>query len=203
MKNSFRRTFVQGLLVFLPVFLTFYILYLVLEFIYRMMDFGVLLLPESYRSDRLLAGPIVLITILLTLIFIAFIGLTAKTLFGRAFQRYLNWALNSIPVVRSIYSSLRGFFDVLFVNSNKTFSKPVMVPFPFPGRTTLGFVTSEFDKFHPEGGATRYVRVFVPTSPNPSLGFTLTFKKEDVKFPALSPEEAFRMIIAGGALSRK
>jgi uncharacterized membrane protein len=195
-----RRTFLQGLLVFLPVFLTFYILYLVLSFIYRMMDFGVLLLPESYRSNALLSGPIVIVTIFLTMVFVAFIGMSAKTLLGRAFQKYLGSLLTSIPVVRTIYLALRQFFDVLFVNSSKTFSKPVLVQFPFKGRTTIGFVTGEVERPGKDGTAEQCVRVFVPTVPNPTTGFTIIYRKEELHFPGMSPEEALRLILSGGIL---
>jgi uncharacterized membrane protein len=200
MIKKIRNYFITGLLTFLPAFLTFYVIYLVIRIIYNLMDFGVLLLPESYRGNMLLTGPIVVTTIVLSVLLIIYVSKSAQTLFGRIFQQYINSLLASIPVVKSIYGSFRQFFDVLFVNANRTFQRPVLVPYPHRGKTAIGFATGETTQKMASGETETFYKVFVPTVPNPTSGFLMMFKKEDVTFPDISSEEALRLVLSVGIL---
>ncbi len=194
-----KRLFLQGLFVALPAALTGYVLYFVLKLIYDYADFVLLFLPKEIRAIPYWAWIAQTAAVVTTVSFIVVVGMVAKTIFGKFFQTTLNGLMHSLPIVRSIYGPLKQFVEVLFSKGNSTFSRPVIVPFPHKDRKAIGFLTGSASA-DIVGTKDAYYKVFVPTVPNPTSGFLLFFRKEDVTFTDMTTEDAMRLILSGGIL---
>ena len=132
-----KKYFITGLLVLVPLFITLW----VLSSLIGMMDQSLFLLPESWRPKAQLGLEIPGIGALLTLLIIFVTGLIATNFFGM--QLILLWEalLARVPVVKSIYASVKQVSDTLFSDSGNAFRQAVLVEFPRKGAWTIAFVT--------------------------------------------------------------
>ncbi len=201
--KSFRKSFLEGLVVFLPFALTLYALYFLFSFAYGVLAFGKYVLPDSITDVPHFALLVDAGTILFSILFIILVGGLGRTFLGKAGIRLLERVVRSIPVLRSLYNGLRKIFDMLFEPKSSLFSRPVRVPFPHDGMTSLGLVTGEPGAELPEELRGRYCRVFVPTVPNPTSGFVILYEKPDIKVVDLRPEQVARLILSGGLLQEE
>ena len=109
--------------------------------------------------------------------------------------------LNRIPIVKSIYSSVKQVSDTLFSSSGNAFREAVLVQYPREGAWTIAFVTGK-----PGGEAalhlkSDYLSVYVPTTPNPTSGFFLMVPRKDVIELSMSVDEALKYIISMGVVA--
>ncbi|MDZ4140991.1 MAG: DUF502 domain-containing protein [Methylotenera sp.] len=192
-----RKYFITGLLVLVPLFITAW----VLSGIIGMMDNSLLLLPENWRPKAQLGLEIPGVGALLTLFIIFVTGLIATNFFGR--QLILLWEamLARVPVVKSIYASVKQVSDTLFSDSGNAFRQAVLVQFPREGAWTIAFITGR-----PGGDVANhlqgdYVSVYVPTTPNPTGGYFLMLPQADVIELDMSVDEALKYIISMGVVS--
>ncbi len=132
----FKRYLIAGLLVWIPLAITFW----VLDLIVTTMDQTLLLLPTSWRPDALLPFHIPGIGLLLSLLIVLATGVLAANIIGERLLRWWHGLLNRIPIVRSIYSSVKQISDTLLATRGQSFRKVVMIEFPQRGQWTLGFV---------------------------------------------------------------
>lgn len=127
-------------------------------------------------------------------------GIFVTNIFGQWFARQWNGVLNRIPIVKSIYSSVKQVSDTLFSSSGNAFREAVLVQYPRPGSWTIAFVTGK-----PGGEVTGYltgdyVSLYVPTTPNPTSGFFLMMPRSDVHPLAMSVDQALKYIISMGVV---
>jgi uncharacterized membrane protein len=173
----------------------------VLEWIVSTLDKTLLILPSNWHPDNLLQmhipgfGVILAFTILLT------VGAIASNFFGRKLVGWWDALLNRIPVVRSIYSSVKQVSDTLFSDSGNAFRKAVLVQWPRENVWTIAFVTGS-----PGGDVVNhlhgdYVSVYVPTTPNPTGGYFVMLKKTDCIELNMSVDEALKYIVSMGVVS--
>jgi len=128
-------------------------------------------------------------------------GMFAANIFGQWALRQTNRLLNHIPIVKSIYSSVKQVSDTLFSSSGNAFREAVLVQYPRQGAWTIAFVTGK-----PGGEAAvhlsgDYVSVYVPTTPNPTSGFFLMVPKADVIVLQMSVDEALKYVISMGVVA--
>ena len=160
-----KKYFVTGLLIWLPLAITL----LILETLIGWMDHTLLLLPPPWRPEAFgIRIPGLGAVLAVLLVFIT--GVLATNLIGRRLVHWWDGLLHRIPIVRSIYSSVKQVSDTLLKDSGKSFRKVVLVEFPQPGQWTLAFIVGE-----PEGQIAAeiggsLVTVYVPTAPNPTSG---------------------------------
>ena len=128
--------FDRGLLVWIPLAITFW----VLDLIVSTMDQTLLLLPSSWRPDALLPFHIPGIGLVLSLLIVLVTGVLVANIIGERLVRWWHGLLNRIPIVRSIYSSVKQISDTLLATRGQSFRKVVMIEFPQRGQWTLGFV---------------------------------------------------------------
>lgn len=173
----------------------------VLKSLIGVMDQSLLLLPEVWHPHTFLGRDIPGIGAILTVLIVLTTGLIATNFFGM--QLILLWEklLNRLPVVKSIYSSVKQVSDTLFSDSGNAFRKAVLVPFPREGVWTIAFVTGT-----PGGDVANhlhgdYVSVFVPTTPNPTGGYFLMMPKADVIELEMTVDEALKYIISMGVVA--
>jgi uncharacterized membrane protein len=189
-----RKYFITGLLIWIPLGITVWVLKLLIDF----MDQSLLLLPQAYRPEALLGHYIPGIGAILTLLIVFPTGLVAANFFGRKLLILGEHLLTKIPVVNSIYSSVKQVSDTLFSSKGEAFRKALLVQYPRPGSWTIAFQTGQPSSdvaAHLEG---EHVSVYVPTTPNPTSGFFLMMPKQDVIELEMSVDVALKYIISMG-----
>jgi uncharacterized membrane protein len=191
-----KKYFLTGLVVLIPLAITVW----VLRTIINTMDQTLLLLPLAYQPKTLLGFDIPGLGTLLTLAIIFLTGVLAANFFGR--QLLLAWEslLNRIPVVKSIYSSVKQVSDTLFSSNGQAFRKAVLIQYPHAGSWSIAFQTgvpSEEVAAHLQGD---HISVFLPTTPNPTSGFFMMLPKSQVHELNMSVDEALRYIVSMGVV---
>lgn len=192
-----KRYFITGLLIWVPLAITAW----VLSLIAGAADQTLRLLPESVQPLHLLGFDIPGAGVVLTLLIILTTGLLAANFIG---QRLVSWwekLLARIPVVNSIYNSVKQVSDTLFSSSGNAFRKALLIQYPREGSWTIAFLTGK-----PGGDVANhlkddYVSVYVPTTPNPTSGFFLMLPKRDVIELDMAVDEALKYIISMGVVA--
>ena len=192
-----KRYFVTGLLIWVPLAITAWVLSLIAS----VADQSLRLLPESMTPHTLLGFDFPGTGIVLTLLIIMTTGLLAANFIG---QRLVGWwekLLARIPVVNSIYNSVKQVSDTLFSSSGNAFRKALLIQYPRAGSWTIAFLTGT-----PGGDVVNhlkgdYVSVYVPTTPNPTSGFFLMLPRSEVIELDMNVDEALKYIISMGVVA--
>jgi uncharacterized membrane protein len=195
-RQLIKRYFITGLLIWIPLVITGWVLSLIVG----VADQSLRLLPPAMRPLNLLGFNIPGAGIVVTLVIVLATGLLATNLIG---QRLVGWwekLLARIPVVNSIYNGVKQVSDTLLSPSGMAFRQPLLVRYPHPGAWTIAFLTGE-----PGGDVAahlkgEYVSVYVPTTPNPTSGFFLMFRKNEVIALDMDVDEALKYIISMGVV---
>jgi len=186
-----KGTFIAGLFVVLPIGVTIFIL----KFLFNFTD-GIL---SSYldRMFSITTGQELHfpgLGIITGAVVIYLAGLLATNVLGTQLLKLGDNLLNRIPLVNSIYSSSKQLTKV-FREGKSSYRRAVFVEWPRPGVKAVGFVTAEVER-----NGERLVVVYVPTMPNPTSGFALFFREEDVVDSGMTVEEALKFVVSGGAI---
>ena len=192
-----KKYFITGLLVLVPLFITVW----VISGLVGMMDQSLFLLPETWRPKAQLGLEIPGMGAILTLLIIFVTGVIATNFFGKRLILVWEALLARVPVVKSIYASVKQVSDTLFSDSGNAFRQAVLVQFPRPGTWTIAFVTGK-----PGGDVANhlsgdYLSVYVPTTPNPTGGYFLMLQRADVVELDMSVDEALKYIISMGVVA--
>jgi uncharacterized membrane protein len=192
-----RKYFITGLLVLVPLVITLWVLNLIIG----TLDQSLLLLPPQWRPELLLGFNLPGVGTILTLVIIFITGVVTRNFVGNRLLMLWELLLKRIPVVNSIYSSVKQVSDTLFSSSGNAFRKALLVQYPREGVWTIAFQTGVPGgdvKNHLSGD---YVSVYVPTTPNPTSGFFLMLKKEDTIELNMSVDEALKYIVSMGVVA--
>ena len=197
-KRHLKRYFVTGLLVWVPIGITLW----VLDLLVGMMDQTLLLLPERFKTDHWLGFHVPGMGVVLTLIVVYVTGLITANIVGQRMLRLGDVVLSRIPVVNSIYKSVKQVSDTVFTSGGQAFRKALLVQYPRAGSWTIAFLTGR-----PGGEVVRHlgvehVSVYVPTTPNPTSGFFLMMPKSEVIELDMSVDAALKYIISMGVVGR-
>ena len=200
-----KKYLIAGLLVWLPLAVTIWVLQAVLGLLDGMFAWLLsgtqIVLPaaahasvEKLRHVPGLGVVVVLLGLLLT-------GIFATNIVGQWSLRQGHRILSKIPIVKSIYSSVQQVSDTLFSSSGNAFREAVLVQYPRAGSWTIAFVTGK-----PGGEAALhlagdYVSIYVPTTPNPTSGFFLMLPRADVIPLAMSVDDALKYVISMGVVA--
>jgi uncharacterized membrane protein len=191
-----RKYFIAGLLIWIPLAITVWVLKLVVD----VLDQSLLLLPDSLHTENWLGVHVPGLGAILTVVIVLLTGIFATNFFGAALVRLWNAVLNRIPVVNSIYSSVKQISDTLFSSSGQAFRKALLVQWPHPGMWTIAFLTGT-----PGGDVVRRIppdciSVYVPTTPNPTGGYFIIVQRKDVVELDMTVDEALKYIISMGVV---
>jgi uncharacterized membrane protein len=192
--HTFRRYLVAGLLVWIPLGITLWVLKLLVD----LMDQSLLLLPERLRSDALFGFHVPGLGVILTLAIVLATGALAANFFGRKVLETGDRVLNRIPIVRSIYGGVKQISDTLFSPEGKAFRRAVLVRYPHPGTWTVALVTGTPDQEVADLLGRDQIAVFVPTTPNITAGFFLIVPRADTIPLDMSVDDALKYIISMG-----
>lgn len=191
-----RRYLVAGILVWLPLAVTF----LLLRFLIGVMDKTMTLLPAAYRPEAWLGFAIPGLGVILTIIVLLVTGLLAANIVGRSVVGGWESLLERIPVVRSIYSAAKNFAEIVFSDSGKAFKKVLLVEYPRKGVYTLTFQTAtEIGEIQARTGED-VICCFVPTTPNPTSGFIIIVPKRDTIELDMEVDEAAKLVMSLGVV---
>ena len=196
MMSSIRRWLLAGLLVLVPLAITLS----VLSWIVATLDQTLLILPGAWHPDRLLGFHLPGFGVLLTFVIVLVIGALASNFLGKKLLIFGNAVLRRIPIVRSIYSSVKQVSDTLFSENGNAFRQALLVQWPREGVWTIGFLTGR-----PGGDVVNhlpgdYLSVYVPTTPNPTGGYFVMLKKTDCIELKMSVDEALTYVISMGVV---
>ena len=195
--SALRKWLFTGLLVIVPGVITVW----VLHWIISTLDQTLNLLPAQWQPDYLLGLHIPGFGVLLTLVVLLSIGAIASNFVGRKLVSWGDALITRIPVVRSIYSSVKQVSDTVFSDSGNAFRTAVLVQWPREGVWTVAFITGS-----PAGEVARYLRdeyvsVFVPTTPNPTGGYFVMMRKSDCIELDMSIDAALKYIVSMGVVT--
>lgn len=193
---ALRKWLLSGLLVIVPLVITLG----VLNWIIGTLDQTLWLLPEAwqqYLNEHKVRG----LGVLLTLAILLVVGATASNFVGK---RLLGWGdavVRRIPVVRSIYSSVKQVSDTLFSENGNAFRTAVLIEWPRPGAWTVAFVTGTPSReVAAQLGGGDYLGVYVPTTPNPTGGYFVMLKRSDCIELKMSVDDALKYIVSMGVV---
>ncbi|MFN3732588.1 DUF502 domain-containing protein [Comamonas testosteroni] len=195
--SALRKWLIAGLLVIVPLVITLG----VLNWIIGTLDQTLAILPEAWQPDRLLGMHIPGFGVILTLLILLLVGGIASNFIGRKLVGWGDALVRRIPVVRSIYSSVKQVSDTVFSDSGNAFRTAVLVQWPREGVWTVAFVTGQ-----PSGEVAallrdEYVSVFVPTTPNPTGGYFVLVRKSECIELEMSVDTALKYIVSMGVVA--
>jgi len=196
MMKRLRRYLVAGLLVWLPLGIT----YLLLRFLIGLMDRSLRYVPERFLPEAWLGISIPGLGVILTIIVLLVTGLLAANFVGRSVVGGWESLMERIPIVRSIYSAAKNFAEIVFSESGNAFNKVILVEYPRKGLYTLTFQTaSDVGEIQGRTGED-VVCCFVPTTPNPTSGFIIIVPKKDTIELDMEVDEAVKLIMSLGVV---
>jgi len=200
-----RKYIVAGLLVWLPLAITIWVLSWVLGALNGVfawvLSASQAVLPASVHTSIEFLRNVPGLGVIFVAVALLVTGVFAANIVGQWWLRQWDRVLNQIPIVKSIYSSVKQVSDTLFSSSGNAFREAVLVEYPRHGSWTIAFVTGK-----PGGEVSTqlpgdYVSVYVPTTPNPTSGFFLMMPRADVRELKMSVDEALKYVISMGVVS--
>ncbi|MFC7516179.1 DUF502 domain-containing protein [Herbaspirillum sp. GCM10030257] len=192
-----RKYFVTGLLILVPLAITLWVLNLIIT----TLDQSLLLLPERWRPVVLFGYNLPGAGAVLTVLIIFVTGLLTRNFIGKKLVYVWEMLLTRIPIVSSIYSSVKQVSDTLFSSSGNAFRKAMLVQYPRQGSWTIAFLTGAPGgdvKNHLVGD---YISVYVPTTPNPTSGFFLMMPRSEAIELDMTVDEALKYIVSMGVVA--
>ncbi len=196
-RKNIKGIFLTGIIAIVPVGVTFYILYLIVG----MMNKLVRIIPAKFHPDQLLPYHIPGLGVIITLILIFTAGLITKSYLGKKAVHMGERLVGKIPLVRGIYNALKQLLEAMFGDKGESFKKAVLIEYPRRGLYSIAFITDESRGEIQSKTSKKCINIFVPTTPNPTSGFYIIIPEEDIIYLDMTVEEAFTLIISGGVLS--
>ncbi|HSC93336.1 MAG TPA: DUF502 domain-containing protein [Burkholderiales bacterium] len=196
-KHFIRRYFITGLLIWVPLVITVW----VLDLLVGTMDQTLLLLPPRWRTESWIGVHVPGLGVVLTLVIVFVTGVLAANFIGQRLVRFWEGALARIPVVNSIYTGVKQVSDTLFAPGGQAFRKALLVQWPSPGTWTIAFLTGT-----PGGDVMKhlkgdYLSIYVPTTPNPTGGYFVMVPRDAVVELDMTVDEALKYIISMGVVA--
>jgi uncharacterized membrane protein len=192
-----KKYFVTGLLIWLPLAVTLWII----DFVVSTMDRSLLLLPPSWRPEVVFGMHLPGLGLVASVLVILATGLLAANFLGQRLVRWWEGLVGRIPIVNSIYSSVKQVSDTMLAQKGNAFRKVVLVEFPQRGQWTMAFVVgAPGGRLAEQLGAER-VTVYVPTAPNPTSGYVIMVDPAELRDVDVSVDEAFKFHVSLGVVA--
>ncbi len=188
----FKNYFVTGIIVIVPLLVTFIVIRALVNTIGKLFA----LLPPNLQPQTYI--PFFGVEILIAFILIILIGFLVSNFLGRKFLGVGEKILAKIPIVKTIYQGVKQLTTGI-VSDKKMFSKVVLIQYPVRNLHQIGFVTGEDKHFVKNTQGQKMLKIFIPTTPNPTSGFFCIVPESEVQYLDLTADEAFRLIISAGS----
>ena len=200
-----KRYLIAGLLVWLPLAVTIWVLHAVLGLLDGvfawLLSGSQAILPSAAHPPLEMLKQVPGLGVIVMVLALLLTGMFATNIVGQWWLAQGSRLLNRIPIVKSIYSSVKQVSDTLFSSSGNAFREAVMVQYPRQGSWTIAFVTGKPGGEAAEHLAGDYLSLYVPTTPNPTSGFFLMVPRADVIALEMSVDEALKYIISMGVVA--
>ena len=194
--KKLRTIIVAGLLVWIPLGLTIFVIKLLIDLLGQ----TYLLIPPALRPENLIGTEIPGIGVIVAIIVVLLTGLVTANYFGKSIVKAWDAFLDRIPLIRSIYSPLKKFSELVLSDQTQSFSKVLLIEYPRKGIYSLCFQTSkELGEVQNQAGE-EMVCVYIPTTPNPTSGYIVLVPQNEVKELKMSVQDALKMIISLGVV---
>ncbi len=190
-----RNYFITGVVVLIPIGFTLYLTKFIISISSN-------IIPENINPNSYLPYAIPGIEILISIIFITFVGGLSLSFLGKRILKLIDDLFKRIPFLRTIYSAILQMTET-FSNKENDKKSVVLVEYPRKGVWAVGFATKENKTEMADKTKQKLINVFIPTTPNPTSGFLLMFPIDDVIHLNMSFEEASKFIVSAGTSSGK
>ena len=191
-----KKYLIAGLLVWLPIAVTIWLI----GHIINATDWLANLVPQKWQPENYIGFNIPGQGFIIAIIVLLITGILAANMLGRKFLEAWDSLLGRIPVVKSIYSSVKKVSESLLSDNARSFQTPVLIPFPQPNIWTIAFVSGEVPQAVAQAlpEPTDYVSVYVPTTPNPTGGYYIMVRRSDIRELNMNVDEALKYVISLG-----
>lgn len=196
MTTHFRRYLIAGLLVWIPIMVTL----LVVRFVIQLLDSSLTLLPARYQPQVLLGWHFPGLGVIISLLVLLITGLIATNVLGNRLVSLGESLVHRIPLIRSIYTSVKQVMSTIFAPGGQAFRKVLLVEYPRKGLWSLAFQTGAVPDAMTKAIGENAVTLFIPTTPNPTSGFLLVLPQDEVIELDMSIDDALKMIISLGVV---
>lgn len=194
--GTLRKYLIAGLLVWLPLAATVVIIKVVIDLLNK----TILLIPPDFRPETVFGFSIPFFGVIVGVLVLLITGMLAANLFGRRLVSIGESILGRIPVVRTIYTSIKQVLETVLTSNSKAFRKVVLIEFPRKDVWSIGFLTNDGPSQASTLTGHQLESVFIPTTPNPTNGFLVMFPEQDIIPLDISIEDAFKFIISMGVV---
>jgi len=198
--SRLRNYFLTGIIVTAPIAIT---IFLVWQFITFLDSYVGRLVPVRYNPETYLPFGIPGIGLVVMLAFLTLIGFVTAGFAGRTLVRTGERLLSRMPIVRSVYGTLKQIFETVLNQSSRSFREVVLIEYPRRGIGAIGFVTGPTQGEVQERTDEDLVNIFLPTTPNPTSGFLLFVPRKDLIQLDMTVEEGIKLVISGGIVTPK
>ena len=193
-----RAYFFAGVLVTAPIAITFYLAWLIINWI----DGKITpLIPAAYNPETYLPFGIPGLGLIIAFVLLTLIGAMAAGAIGRIWIRTSERLLARMPVIRSVYSATKQIFETVLRQQSNAFRQVVLFEYPRRGSWALGFITGKTLGEVQNQTADEVVNVFLPTTPNPTSGYLLFIPRKDLVVLSMTVEEGIKMVVSGGIVT--
>lgn len=198
MSQRLRAYMFAGILVTAPIFITFYLAWLLVTFV----DSKITpLIPATYNPETYLPFALPGLGLLVLIVALMLVGALTAGFVGRLWLRFSERVLSQMPVIRNVYSAVKQILETVLAQQSNAFREAVLIEYPRRGMWAIGFLTGitkgEVQNLTEE----QCINVFLPTTPNPTSGFLLFVPKKDIVPLSMSVEDAIKMVISGGIVT--
>jgi uncharacterized membrane protein len=197
LKKIGRRYLMSGLLVWLPILVTIWVVRIFLD----LMDRTLLLLPPSMRPEAVFGVNIPGLGAVLAVVLLIATGMLVSNFIGRWVMQFWEELLNRIPFVRAVYGGVKSFSTTILSNKGNSFKKVLLIQYPSPGLWSVGFQTAENVAIIDGHLGEPQVCVFIPTTPNPTAGFIVWVPRSKAVELEMSTDAALKMIVTLGVVA--
>lgn len=206
-----KKHFVTGLVILLPLAVTIAVLLFLINFLtepfiglvssilqdFHIINHGFLFLTP----EQLIRYGSKLIILIFLFLFTVGLGMITRWFILHSLLKLGDRILHKIPVVNTVYKTTQEIIKTLFVSDKNTFKQVVMAPFPRPDVYVIGLVVREAPPICSDAAKQELISVLVPTTPNPTTGFLMMFRKEELIYLDIKPEDAIKYIVSCGVIT--
>lgn len=197
--SSLKIILLAGLAIWLPIVVTFWLLH----FLVNLLDQVQVFLPDALRPSSLYGKEVVGFGALTAILILLITGLFARNFIGSKILIIWDSLLQRIPIVSSVYNSVKQVSDTFFSSNSNAFREAVFVEFPRKDTWTIGFVTTRFVPEGKDGSPlSKPIGIFVPTTPNPTSGYLIWVEEAQVRQLNISIEEALKLVVSMGVVTK-
>lgn len=200
MLSRIRANFFTGLLIVVPLVLTFWVLYFIIDRLTFLLSPITNVLERFVPAAQNIEAFTNIMIFILLLVFLTLVGFAARIIVLRNIFGFGERILYKVPMISVIYGTIKEIWATLFINKNTIFQRVVLIECPRKGVYQLGFVVSGTKGEVQQKTKNTLLNIFVPTTPNPTSGVLVFVPQEETVSLDMSVAEAMKMVVSGGAI---